>query len=325
MHRSFGEGSASVGITKQAVGRHSIIGSLYDIRNERFEGGNLFNQQVPPSLVVTTDCACTDYFVDDNRSQNDTFKKLNIEASMKLSLMAGLVQAEGSAKYLNQTKTDSRTVRVTFMFNAKTKQEDLQISMAELHNYFSPDALENQHATHCVIGITYGAHVAATFEQTLTTIKQAEELQGRLSAQLKKVTMNVSGDARKRMINDFLAKIEPWEAWLPSEWTTIIHDKTAELAGQELQTQRQLATLLEQIRCGEADEKEMVFAICAGDSSEKVSSEELIKFLELVAELEGGEDAIDSHAAKLIVEKIMKSSDEERDDKNITEKEFLSW
>ncbi|CAF1528474.1 unnamed protein product [Rotaria sordida] len=68
----------------------------------------------------------------------------------------------------------------------------------------------------------------------------------------------------------------------------------------------------------------LVFAICAGDSSEKVSSEELIKFLELVAELEGGEDAIDSHAAKLIVEKIMKSSDEERDDKNITEKEFLS-
>lgn len=182
-------------ITKQAFGRHGFIGSLYDIRCDRFEGGNLFNQTLPSSMVLTSDCANSDYIVDENISQKDTFNKLNVEASLKLSLMAGLIKVEGSAKYLNQTKTDSRTVRVTFMLNIKTKQEYLQISMAGLSEYFSADALENPNATHCVIGITWGARVAATFEQILSSSEAAEELQGRLAVTLKKISLEVSGDA----------------------------------------------------------------------------------------------------------------------------------
>jgi hypothetical protein len=85
--------------------------------------------------------------------QKDTFNKLSVEGSLKLSLMTGLIKVGGTAKYLNQTKTDSRTVRVTFMFNVKTKQQYLQVNMSGLHKYISLDALENSNATHCVIGI----------------------------------------------------------------------------------------------------------------------------------------------------------------------------
>ncbi|CAF1067894.1 unnamed protein product [Rotaria magnacalcarata] len=349
----------SAAIIKQGIGRHGSIGSLYDIRTDRFEGGNLFNQELPAGLVSTTDCASSDYFVDENLSQKDTFNKLNVEASMKLSLMAGLIKVEGSAKYLNQTKTKSRIVRVTFMFNVRTKQQHLQVSRAELYKYFSPDALENANATHCVVGITWGAHIGATFEETLATSEAVEELQGQLAASLKKVAINISGQAKledvdrtnskfhslkisfsgdvliedvpntvedvftifkkvpsmlkqlnggkgqqlefelyplkrmaeifkhelriermikevtnlimnrienifeqiiqgKRMMNDFLAKIEPWQGWISPDWIEVICDKQAALVGEELRTQCQLATLLEQIRCGQADEKEMV-------------------------------------------------------------------
>jgi len=182
-------------ITKQSFGRHGFIGSLYDIRCDRFEGGNLFNQTLPSSMILTSDCANSYYIVDENISQKDTFNKLNVEASLKLSLMAGLIKVEGSAKYLNQTKTDSRTVRVTFMLNVKTKQEYLQISMAGLSKYFSADALENPNATHCVIGIIWGARVAATFEQILSSSEAAEELQDHLAVTLKKILLEVSGDA----------------------------------------------------------------------------------------------------------------------------------
>ncbi|CAF5076755.1 unnamed protein product, partial [Rotaria sp. Silwood1] len=178
------------------VGRHGDIRSLYDIRTDRFEGGNLFNQDLPEGLVSTTDCANSDYFVDENISQKDTFNKLNVEASMKLSLMAGLIKVEGSAKYLNQTKTNSRTVRVTFMFNVRTKQQRLQVSRAELYKYFSPDALENPNATHCVVGITWGAQIAATFEENVATSEAAEELQGQLAASLKQVAINITGQAK---------------------------------------------------------------------------------------------------------------------------------
>lgn len=121
---------------------------------------------------------------------------MNVEASMKLSLMAGLITVEGSAKYLKQTKTNSRTVRVTFMFNVRTKEQYLQVSRADLHQYFSSDALENPNATHCIVGIKWGARVAATFEETLSSFAAAEELQGCLAASLKKATINISGEAK---------------------------------------------------------------------------------------------------------------------------------
>jgi len=88
-------------LTKQAFGHQECLGSLYDIRRDKFEGSNLFKQTPPNSMVTITDCPFTEYIVDENCSQKDTFKKLNVEASLKLSLMAGLIKADGSAKYLS--------------------------------------------------------------------------------------------------------------------------------------------------------------------------------------------------------------------------------
>jgi hypothetical protein len=62
----------------------------------------------------------------------------------------------------------------------------------------------------------------------------------------------------KRIMNDYLLTIEPWKNWIPSEWTEKIYIKQQQLAGIELETQRRLASLLEQIRRGEADESQMV-------------------------------------------------------------------
>ncbi|CAF1235595.1 unnamed protein product [Adineta ricciae] len=346
-------------ITKQAFGRNGILGSLYDIRCDRFEGGNLFNRKLPSDMIIISDCAKSDYVIDENRSQKETFDKLNIEASLKLSLMAGLIKVDGSAKYLNQTTSDNRTVRVTFMFNVQTKQESLQISMAGLSDYFSSNAFENENATHCVIGITWGGRVAATFEEILSNSDEAKDLQGRLAVVLEKMSVEVTGDASltcnhkensklnslkisfsgdvlieniprtieevfctfkqvpslltklndgkgqqlsyelyplkrlaeifkldlriqriinevtnntlirienifeqiikgKRIMNDYLAKIQPWRNWLPSKWIETISAHRTKLYGVESETQRKLASLLDDIRHGKADEKIMI-------------------------------------------------------------------
>lgn len=195
-------------ITRQAIGRHGFIGGLYDVRTDRFEGRSLFNRQLPPSYVSTADCAYTTYVVDENESQKDTFNKLNIDGSLKINLMAGLLKIEGSAKYLQQTKTNSRTVRVTHILHMKTKTQRLQISMADLCEYFSSDALENPNATHCVIGITWGANVAATFEETLTSVEAAKEIQGLLSAALKNPASDLIGGEKPAKDRDAGGKLE---------------------------------------------------------------------------------------------------------------------
>ncbi|CAF1448075.1 unnamed protein product [Rotaria sp. Silwood1] len=368
-------------IKRQAIGRQGFIGSLYDIRNDRFEGRSLFNQTVPSSNISTTDCAHSTYIVDENESQKETFTSLNIDASMKISLMAGLFNIEGSAKYLNQTKTNSRTVRVTHILQMKTKKDHLHISMSDLCQYFSSDALENPNATHCVIGITWGANVAATFEEVLATSEEASELQGQLSACLKKPTIGISGDASvknvdetnskfrslkihisgdiklstvprtvedvfkafsevpsklnelndgkgqqlefelyplkrmaqifkyeisiqrvikdvsiylmsrledtfeqiirsKRMLNDFLDKVTPWQDWLASDWIEAITTKQTNLNRIQIDTLHQLGTLIEQIRRGEVDENKITELLDNFDTNNPCSVVSMRRFLE---------------------------------------------
>ena len=185
-----------VSIERKALGRHGIIGSLYDIRTDKLEGGNLFNSKLPESFIEIQDSANVSYYTDLNNSQKETFNNMNIEASLKLSLLGGLIDISGSAKYLRQTKSNSHTVRVTFMYTAKTKQEDLLINTADLHKYFSHDALENPNATHVVIGILWGANVAATFERVVENRDAAEKLEGRLSVALKGIGVAITGDAK---------------------------------------------------------------------------------------------------------------------------------
>jgi hypothetical protein len=44
---------------------------LYDIRIDRFEAKNLFNQELRPGLIITKYCASSNYFIDENLSQKD--------------------------------------------------------------------------------------------------------------------------------------------------------------------------------------------------------------------------------------------------------------
>jgi hypothetical protein len=64
--------------------------------------------------------------------------------------------------------------------------------------------------------------------------------------------------------------------------------------------------------------------MCANGTSEKVNSEELIQFLEAIAELEHGDDAIDSNLIKSVVKQTMEFCKKENDE-NITKEEFIAW
>ena len=183
-------------IERQAIGRCGMIGSLYDIRRDQFVMGNLFQETLPSSLIKITDCASVSYWLDFHNSQKETLDNLNIEASLKIGLMAGLFKLEGSAKYLQQTKTDSNIVRVTFIYKAITKQEDLLVSSKDLHEYFSSYAFENSDVTHVVIGIQWGANVAATFERTVEKRNEVERIEGTLGVTLTKPMFNINGEGK---------------------------------------------------------------------------------------------------------------------------------
>jgi len=64
--------------------------------------------------------------------------------------------------------------------------------------------------------------------------------------------------------------------------------------------------------------------MCSYGTSQNVGSEELIQFLEAIAELKDGDDAIDSNVAKTVVEELMELCDK-KNDENITKEEFIAW
>ncbi|CAF1292280.1 unnamed protein product [Adineta steineri] len=195
-------------IERQAIGRSGNIGSLYDIRTDQFVMGNLFNNVLPDSFIKRCDCANVSYWLDFHSSQKETFNNLNLEANLKLALMVGLMKVEGSTKYLKQTKTNSHTVRATFIYKAKTKQEDLQVSTKGLHEYFSSHAFENPDATHVVIGIKWGANVAATFERIVDKHDDVKRIEGTLTATFAKPTFGISGDVNLKYNKEQKADLE---------------------------------------------------------------------------------------------------------------------
>ncbi|CAM4984108.1 unnamed protein product, partial [Rotaria socialis] len=343
-------------IERQTVCRRGFIGSLYDIRTDKLEGTNLFKKKLPEEFIDVSDNAHTSYELLFNNSQKETFDKMNIEASLKLSLMTGILDIAGSAKYLKETKTNSLTIRVTYVYKVKTKQEQLHISRDGLSDYCSVDALKNPNATHVVTGIIWGANVAATFEQEAENLEEVQKVEGSLSAVLKslpisgeakldlqntdkskveKLQISLSGDILidecpqniegvmrvfktvpsriktlnegkgqqlvfvlhplkkmaeifkpdlkintmieevshlvvmriedifedisigKRKFNDFFNEIKPWEHYISRDWRHAIHQKQAERIAAEVKTQRELSTLLQKIRGGQAEESEM--------------------------------------------------------------------
>ena len=60
-----------------------------------------------------------------------------------------------------------------------------------------------------------------------------------------------------RKLNDFFEDGKPWEEYIPKDWLKSIRDKKAKHAGDQLKTQRQIATLLEKVRLGTTEETQM--------------------------------------------------------------------
>lgn len=69
----------------------------------------------------------------------------------------------------------------------------------------------------------------------------------------------------------------------------------------------------------------LIFAVCDHDNSQRVSGTELIKFLEVVTELESGRESIDPKKIRCITKKIMKSCGKRNDQEEMTKNEFIAW
>jgi hypothetical protein len=164
---------------------------LYDATTDRLlQGFGLLENPV----ITTQDHPFSSMSYSTDQSFKDKASNLDINGSLNLSILSGLVQVQGSGKYLTEAKETSGKNVITLLFKGQTKVEKLVIprSFEDQSHHFCK--LRN-HATHVVTSVTYGGNAICVFEEeaslSLDTSQVLGSFQAGFDEKVKKVTSNL--------------------------------------------------------------------------------------------------------------------------------------
>ncbi|XP_067033107.1 uncharacterized protein [Acropora muricata] len=167
-----------------ALGRPFDLGMLYDRRSEKLIPGKTLWSPDQLSQAVTTitkPYTYSDVLAED--TIDDKASALNIEASLKLSFLGGLVKVQGAAKYLDDRKTSSNHSRVVLKYETTT--EFKQLTMEHLGKVQYPEVFDQDIATDVVVGILYGANAFLIFDQEVSKDESFKEVHGNMEVLVK--------------------------------------------------------------------------------------------------------------------------------------------
>ena len=77
---------------------------------------------------------------------------MGVSASLKASLLSGLLDAEGSASYVNDNRRCKSVARVILKYHVETYFEQLTQTHFNLENIQHPEVFDDSEATHVVVG-----------------------------------------------------------------------------------------------------------------------------------------------------------------------------
>ncbi|XP_062379614.1 verrucotoxin subunit beta-like [Sardina pilchardus] len=162
-----------------ALGRPFQLGMLYDCRKDALIPGiTLWDQEQLQKNTSVQQQNKTEFNVTTSDTIDEKSNSLKISGSLKLSLLGGLVDVEGSARYFQDTKKSHKEARVTLQNKTTTKSETLTMSHLARGQVSHPNVFEDDTATHVVTAILYGAGAYFVFDRESSSEdkkKQVEE------------------------------------------------------------------------------------------------------------------------------------------------------
>ncbi|KAI4795965.1 hypothetical protein KUCAC02_029534 [Chaenocephalus aceratus] len=170
---------------------------------------------------------------------------MDIEASLKVSFLSGLIEVGGSAKYLNNQKKLKNQSRVTFQYKATTNFKQLSIDHVTLDTE-KMEVIEKGLATHVVTGILYGADAFFVFDSEKLEASQVQKIEGSMQAVIKKIpTFDVEGKVDIKLTDEEKALTNKFSCKFYGDFILKINPATFQDA---VQTYVELPQLLERIR-----------------------------------------------------------------------------
>ncbi|KAG7215299.1 hypothetical protein INR49_022627, partial [Caranx melampygus] len=154
-----------------ALGRPFSLGMLYDCRKDSLiPGMTLWDRDVEKDAREAPK-PYSDLEIVASESIEDKSSSLNMDGSLKISLLSGLAEVGGSAKYLNDNKTSKNQARVTMKYETTTKFKQLSMHHLGRGNVKHPYVFDKGIATHVVTGILYGAQAFFVFDHVEGSVK----------------------------------------------------------------------------------------------------------------------------------------------------------
>uniref|UniRef100_UPI003AAD5D5F stonustoxin subunit alpha-like n=1 Tax=Centroberyx gerrardi TaxID=166262 RepID=UPI003AAD5D5F len=193
-----------------ALGRPFSLGMLYDCRQDSLVPGmTLWDRDALEEDIRERSQHNSDFEIVASESIEDKSSALNVEASLKASFLSGLVQVEGSAKYLNDCKTSTHQARVTLKYKTTTKFQELSMDHLGRDNVKHPHVFDKGIATHVVTGILYGAQAFFVFDREVSKKEDHQDIEGNLKVMINKIPkLAIEGEGSLQMSDKDFENVE---------------------------------------------------------------------------------------------------------------------
>ncbi|XP_060764607.1 neoverrucotoxin subunit beta-like [Neoarius graeffei] len=171
-------------IEMAAVGRALHPGMLYDCRSDSvIPGISLWDNETIKKGVVSHRQPKTDLKFTASDSLSEKAKLLDVSASLTASILGGLVDVGGSARFLRDNKSSTRQSRVSLQYSQTTRYDQLTMD----RNITYPKVFEDGTATHVVTAVLYGAQAFMVFDLTADENENKEEIEGTLNLMVRNI------------------------------------------------------------------------------------------------------------------------------------------
>ncbi|XP_077429675.1 neoverrucotoxin subunit alpha-like [Vanacampus margaritifer] len=187
-----------------ALGQPFTLGMLYDARKDALiPGFTLWDRDSLDSQTSETAQKSSSFKMTASDTIESKSSLMDIEASLNVSWLGGLVEVGGSAKYLNNKKKFKNQSRVTFQYKATTVFKQLSLPALGPLNSQQKQVIENGTATHLVTGILYGANAVFVFDSQKVDASSVQDIQGSMQAVIKKIpTFEIEGSAKIQLTDE---------------------------------------------------------------------------------------------------------------------------
>ncbi|CAM4733630.1 unnamed protein product [Leuciscus chuanchicus] len=197
---------ATVGVNvieTAALGRAFQLGMLYDCRKDALIPGiTLWDQEKLQQSLRVRPQINTNFNVTGSDSIQDKSSLLNIDGSLKLSVLGGLVNVTGAAKYLNDTKKSFKQQRLTLHYHSTSRFEELTMNHLAPESIVHHEVFDNDAATHVVTAVLYGADACFVFDREVSSDEEIKTVEGEAKVAFEKLKL-ISVDANINLkIND---------------------------------------------------------------------------------------------------------------------------